>query len=238
MEINKIYNEDCLVGIKKIPDNYVDLVIIDPPYKINNHVAGGNSDLSLSIQNYNDQLYHYSLTNGYDIRILDELLRVMKGINIYIFCNCEQIPFYIDFFVNKYKCKFDILIWNKTNAMPLFNNKYLTDKEYCLYFRKGGYCCPSNYEDAKTVFYYPINIRDKKKWRHPTIKPEIFVRKLIRNSSKKNDIVLDCFLGSGTTATSCIKENRNYIGFEINPEFYNVCLERIKEAELEKKGDD
>lgn len=238
MEINKIYNEDCLVGIKKIPDNYVDLVIIDPPYKINNHVAGGNSDLSLSIQNYNDQLYHYYLTNGYDIRILDELLRVMKGINIYIFCNCEQIPFYIDFFVNKYKCKFDILIWNKTNAMPLFNNKYLTDKEYCLYFRKGGYCCPSNYEDAKTVFYYPINIRDKKKWRHPTIKPEIFVRKLIRNSSKENDIVLDCFLGSGTTATSCIKENRNYIGFEINPEFYNVCLERIKEAELEKKGDD
>ena len=78
-------------------------------------------------------------------------------------------------------------------------------------------------------------MKDKKKWKHPTIKPEIIIRKLIRNSSKENDIVLDCFIGSGTTAVCCIKENRNYIGFEINKEFYKTCLERIEET---KKGDD
>ena len=78
----------------------------------------------------------------------------------------------------------DIIIWNKTNALPLFNNKYLSDKEYCLYFRKGGYCSPKSYEDAKTVFLYPINIKDKKKWKHPTIKLEA----LIRNSSRENDM--------------------------------------------------
>ena len=78
----------------------------------------------------------------------------------------------------------DIIIWNKTNALPLFNNKYLSDKEYCLYFRKGGYCSPKCYEDAKTVFLYPINIKDKKKWKHPTIKLEA----LIRNSSRENDM--------------------------------------------------
>ena len=82
----------------------------------------------------------------------------------------------------------DIIIWNKTNALPLFNNKYLSDKEYCLYFRKGGYCSPKSYEDAKTVFLYPINIKDKKKWKHPTIKPEALIRKLIRNSSRENDM--------------------------------------------------
>lgn len=233
--VNHIYNEDCIKGIKKIPDDYIDLVIIDPPYLINNHSTKISNEISIEINKYNKELYKAKLTNGYDIKILDELLRVMKKVNIYIFCNGEQIPFYIKYFVLERKCKMDILIWNKTNAMPLFNNKYLTDKEYCLYFRKGGYCNPSNYEDAKTVFYYPINSRDKKKWKHPTIKPEAIIRKLIRNSSKENDIVLDCFIGSGTTAVCCIKENRNYIGFEINKQFYKTCLERIEELE---KGDD
>lgn len=231
--LNKIYNEDCLIGIKKIPDNFIDLVIIDPPYLINNHNVKYDSDLARSINNYNNELYKSNLTDGYDYRILEELLRVLKKVNIYIFCNGEQIPFYVRYFVLDRKCKMDIIIWNKTNALPLFNNKYLSDKEYCLYFRKGGYCSPKNYEDAKTVFYYPINIKDKKKWGHPTIKPEELIRKLIRNSSKKGDIVLDCFMGSGTTAISCIKENRNYIGYEINKEFYEICLKRIKETKEE-----
>lgn len=221
--LNKIYNEDCLTGIKKIPDNFIDLVIIDPPYQINNHNVKYDSDLARSINNYNNELYESNLTNGYDYKILEELLRVLKKVNIYIFCNGEQIPFYIKYFVIDRKCKMDIIIWNKTNAIPLFNNKYLSDKEYCLYFRKGGYCSPKSYEDAKTVFYYPINIKDKKKWGHPTIKPEKLVRKLI----------LDSFMGSGTTAISCIKEKRNYIGFEINKDFYKICLKRIKETKEE-----
>ena len=230
--INQIFNEDCIKGIKRIPDDYIDLVIIDPPYMINNHNTTSSNDLSIEINKYNGELFKHNLTKGYDVKILDELMRVMKKVNIYIFCNCEQIPFYINYFVINRKCKMDILIWNKTNAMPLFNNKYLTDKEYCLYFRKGGYCQPNNYEDAKTVFYSPINIKDKTKWKHPTIKPEELIRKLIRNSSKEKDIVLDCFLGSGTTAVCCLKENRNYIGFEINKEFYEICVKRIKEEDI------
>ncbi len=231
--LNKIYNEDCLTGIKKIPDNFIDLVIIDPPYLINNHNVKYDSKLAQSIKNYNNELYDTNLTNGYDYNILDELIRVLKKINIYIFCNGEQIPFYIKYFVIDRKCKMDIIVWNKTNALPLFNNKYLSDKEYCLYFRKGGYCSPKNYEDAKTVFYYPINIKDKKKWNHPTIKPEELIRKLIRNSSKEGDIVMDSFMGSGTTAISCLKENRNFIGYEINEEFYKICLKRIKKVKEE-----
>lgn len=183
--LNKIYNEDCIIGIKKMPDNFIDLVIIDPPYKINNHNVKYDSDLARSINSYNDELYKSNLTGGYDYNILKEIIRVLKRINIYIFCNGEQIPFYIKYFVLDRKCKMDIIIWNKINALPLFNNKYLSDKEYCLYFRKGGYCSPKNYEDAKTVFYYPINIKDKRKWNHPTIKPEELVRKLIRNSSRE-----------------------------------------------------
>ena len=110
--LNKIYNEDCMIGIKKIPDNSIDLVIIDPPYQINNHNVKYDSDLARSINSYNDELYKSNLTGGYDYNILEEIIRVLKRINIYIFCNGEQIPFYIKYFVLDRKCKMDIIIWN------------------------------------------------------------------------------------------------------------------------------
>ena len=106
--LNKIYNEDCMIGIKKIPDKIIDLVIIDPPYQINNHNVKYDSDLARSINNYNDELYKSNLTGGYDYNILEEIIRVLKKINIYIFCNGEQIPFYIKYFVLDRKCKMDI----------------------------------------------------------------------------------------------------------------------------------
>ena len=232
IETNKIYNKDCISWIKDVPTNTIDLVIIDPPYKIRKKTHEVNS-LAIAVKKYNLELQRDNLIDEYDKSILEELIRVMKKINIYIWCNGEQVPFYIDYFVNKNKCKMDILVWNKTNAMPLYNNKYMTDKEYCLYFRKGGYCKPTCYEDAKTVFYLPINQKDKKKWIHPTIKPLSIIRTLIRNSSKENDVVLDCFLGSGTTAVACILENRNYIGVELNKKYYDIANKRISELRVD-----
>lgn len=158
----------------------------------------------------------------------------MKRINIYIWCNGRQIPIYIKYFIEKLDCKLEILIWNKTNPMPLYSHKYMSDKEYCLYFRKSGYCQPKNYEDAKTVYYSTINIKDKKLYGHPTIKPVELIRKIIRNSSKENDLVLDCFLGSGTTAVASILENRNYIGYEINKKYYEIAKKRISDTLKER----
>lgn len=152
----------------------------------------------------------------------------MKKINVYIWCNKEQIPMYLDFFVIKNKCSFEIIIWKKTNAMPLFNNKYLSDKEFCLYFKKGGYCNPKDYESAKTLWEMPINIKDKSLFDHPTIKPLEIIKALIENSSKENDIVADFFLGSGTTAVACKELNRQYIGFEINKEWYDIAKDRLE----------
>lgn len=183
--------------------------------------------MSKSIQNMNDELEDYGLNNGIDYRIIIEFMRVMKKPNIYIWCNKEQIPKYLDIFAKGYGCSFDILIWQKTNATPLFCNKYLTDKEYCLYFRKGGYCQPQNYEDAKTIFNLPINIKDKDKFLHPTCKPLNIIETLIKNSSKEGDIILDTFLGSGTTAVACKNTNRNFIGFEINKKWYDIANDRL-----------
>lgn len=178
----------------------------------------------------NDELEEYGITSSIDISILQEFVRVLKNINIYIWCNHKQIPMYLDFFVKKYKCSFDIIIWNKTNAMPLYSNKYLTDKEYCLYFRKGGYCNPQSYEDAKTVYYQPINIEDKKLFEHPTIKPKNIIDALVRNSTKPNDVVADFFMGSGTTCVSAKDNGRRYLGFDNNKKCFDIAFKRLNQT--------
>lgn len=226
--LNKITCGDSYELIKGLPDKSVDLIVTDPPYLIENTKAGGHSNLAKSIQGMNNELANGILTQGIKEEILDEFMRVMKVPNIYIWCNHKQIPMYLDYFVNKHNCSFDIIIWVKTNAMPLFNNKYLTDKEYCLYFRKGAYCNPQSYEEAKTVYFQPINISDKQLFEHTTIKPINIISTLIKNSSKENDIVLDCFMGSGTTAVACLETDRKFIGFEIDEKWCKIANDRIQ----------
>ena len=236
LELNKIYNEDCLEGIKKIPTSSIDLVVIDPPYELSTRKKDesfNKNKITRDIYKLQEELIKGSLVNGYDYVILDELVRVMKTINIYIWCNKKQLLFYFDYFVKKLGCNYEVLLWNKTNVMPLYSNTYLSDKEYCLYFRKKGYCKPKNYSDARTVYFSTTNMSDKKRYGHPTIKPLEFIRKIIRNSSVEGDIVLDSFMGSGTTAVACILENRNYIGFEVNKKYYDIALKRIEETKKE-----
>ena len=218
---------DCLELIKKVPDKSIDLIVTDPPYLIKNTKAGGNSELARSIQKMNDNIEQDNIVSGFDTAIFDECLRVMKKLNAYFWCNKEQIPMYLDYFVNKNGCSFDILCWQKDNATPLFNNKYLSDKEYCLYFRRGGYCNPQSYDDAKTVWHRPINIDDKKEFEHPTIKPLSIIETLVRNSSTKGQTVLDPFMGSGTTGVACVDLQREFIGYEINPKYYEIAKRRI-----------
>ena len=226
-ETNKIYRMDCLEGLKRLPDSCVDLIMTDPPYLIKDTHAGGRSRLARSIQPINDCLKENDLVSGMNPLVLPELVRVMKRINCYIWCNKAQIPGYLDFFVDGLGCSFDMIVWWKTNPPPTFHNKYLSDKEYCLYFRKGGYCQPDSYEKAKTVYFQPINIYDKKDYPHPTIKPLNIIKNLIENSSRPGDLVLDPFLGSSTTAAACLELGRNYLGYEINQEYFGTAEKRI-----------
>lgn len=227
LELNKIYLGDSYELIKQIPDKSIDLIVTDPPYLIESTKGGKNNNLGKSITGMNEDLDSSILTSGINEQIYDEFIRIMKKPNIYIWCNHKQIPSYLKYFVEKQGCSFDILIWNKTNAIPLFNNKYMTDKEYCLYFRKGGYCNPKDYEHGKTVYYQPINIDDKNSFYHPTIKPLNIIKNIIENSSFENDIVLDCFSGSGTTCIASKELNRQFIGIEIDSKWHKISVERL-----------
>jgi len=223
----ELYNGDAYKLIKDIPDNSIDLIVTDPPYLIEHTDGGENTRFAKSFRNMNKQLEAGFLTMGIKNDILEEFVRVMKKINIYIWCNHKQIPQYLDYFVTKHNCNFDILIWNKSNAVPTYSNKYLTDKEYCLYFRKKGYCRPASYEAAKTVFYQPINAQDKKLYEHPTIKPLNIIETLVENSSTAGQTILDPFMGSGTTGVACKIHSRNFIGIELDKHFYEISQQRI-----------
>lgn len=98
IEPNNIYCGDSYELIKSIPDKSVDLIVTDPPYLIENTKAGGHSKLAVSIQNMNNELEDYNITDSINEDILEEFVRVMKNINIYIWCNHKQIPMYLDFF--------------------------------------------------------------------------------------------------------------------------------------------
>ena len=231
LERNKIYLGDCHILLKQI--DYADLIIADPPYKIDNTQAGGNSEFSKSIQNMNNEIKELGITKDLGIEWCREIPRLQKKINCYIWCNKAQIIQYLDYFVKELGCSYDIIIWHKTNAMPTYNNKYLTDKEYCLYFRKGGYCNPQNYYDAQTVWELPINIKDKKLYEHPTIKPSEMISAFIRNSSKEGDLIVDPFGGSGTTGECAYFEKRDYILFELTEEHWVKSNDRLKRAKGE-----
>lgn len=228
--IGKIINADCLDILKQLPDKCIDLVLTDPPYLIKNTKAGNKSSFAKSIQNMNDEIKEAGLVDGVSLEFCEQILRIQDKINAYIWCNKGQIIDYLNFFVSDNKCSYEILCWQKQNAMPTFNNKYLTDKEYCLYFRKGGYCMPERYEDAKTIFVEPINIVDKKQFGHPTIKPLKIFEKLIKNSTKEGELVLDCFSGSGTTAVACHNLNRRFICIEKDPDYWASSVKRLEDA--------
>ncbi|NCD06394.1 MAG: site-specific DNA-methyltransferase [Spirochaetia bacterium] len=226
-ETNNVYCGDSYKIIKELPDKCIDLIITDPPYEIKNTRAGGKSKLAKSIQGMNDELEENEITESIDPKIFDDFMRIMVVPNIYIWCNGSQIPMYLDYFVTKQNCKFDIIIWHKTNAMPLYKNKYCSDKEYCLYFRKNAYCNPQNYSDAQTVYEIPINVNDKKLFYHPTIKPRKITDTLIRNSSKVGDIIFDPFAGSGTHLVSGKSQNRNFLGFDNSQKWVNISKNRL-----------
>ncbi|MGX8834727.1 DNA-methyltransferase [Amedibacillus sp. YH-ame6] len=204
------------------------MIITDPPYLISKGGSGKDS-VSRNLRKLTNELQDIGVTEGIDLSILDEFMRVMKKPNIYIWCNKKQIIPYLEYFVRDKQCTFEILTWIKTNPIPTCGNDYLHDKEYCLYFRK-GVKLHTKYETAKTYWITPTNIADKRKYEHPTIKPLWIIEMLLKNSSSPGDVVLDCFLGSGTTGVAAVKNDRQFIGFEINEKFYEIAVERVKEV--------
>ena len=222
MRFDYIAQGDCLELMRDIPDKSVDLVVTDPPYVI--ETSGGG------IYTQPDKQYVKELNgikDGFSEKVLDELCRIMKKINIYIFCSQKQIMPLLDYFVKGKKCNWNLLTWHKTNPVPSCGNKYLTDTEFILFFREKGVKIYGEYKTKFTYYVTPLNQKDKKEYGHPTIKPMEIVQNLIVNSSQEDEIVLDPFLGSGTTAVAAKNLGRHYIGFELDSDYFEIAQNRV-----------
>lgn len=221
---NTILLGDAVELIKQVPDKSIDLIITDPPYLIEN--LSSNKGF-MNGRNYIDQMRECNLGESFDMSMLDDLVRVMKRINIYIWCNKEQIPAYLDYFVKDRGCSFEFIIWAKTNPPPFTRGHYLKDKEYCLFFREKGVDINVDTSTGKTVYVTAINKADKELYMHPTIKPEDIIENLARNSCPENGIILDPFSGSGTTCAVAKRLGLDYLGFEINPKWHAISIDRL-----------
>ena len=225
----KLYNGDCLELMKNIPDGSVDLVLTDPPYVIETKgggICGKDGLVKQFKENHLDEM-----KNGFDTQVLDEICRVLKKINVYFFCSQKQIMPLLDYFVKEKKCNWNLLCWHKTNPVPACGNKYLTDTEYILFFREKGVKVYGEFDTKFTYYVTPSNQKDKKEYGHPTIKPIEILQNLIVNSSLENGSVLDCFMGSGSTGVACINTNRNFIGIELDKNYFDIAEKRINEAQ-------
>jgi len=222
--LNTITLGDSYKLIKDIPDKSIDLIYTDIPYLFADY-GSSNSPLSQRIKKLKQQDLA-GITKGIDYKILMDFIRVLKKVNCFIWCSKEQILDIMNFFY-KYGCMYEILTWNKSNPTPMTNNTFLPDIEYCLYFRETGVKLNEGYELKSKWYESPINKRDKDKYKHPTIKPLELVKRHILHTTQKNDIVLDCFSGSGTTCVAAKELDRQFIGIEIDPEYHKISIDRL-----------
>ena len=227
MELNEIYYGDAYELIKQIDDKSIDLIITDPPYEFTVNDYNAKFFRNRKINSYKD-IKKNNINKGIDYSILNEFVRVLKKINCYIWCNKEQIFDYIQFFTKEHNCNFEIIVWGKTNPPPLLSGHFLKDKEYCLCFWETGVKMNFNYDIGKTVYYTSLNQLDKNQYLHPTIKPINIIENLVKISSVEGDVILDPFVGSGTTCVAAKRLGRKYIGFEINEKYYKIAKDRLQ----------
>lgn len=229
-----IFNEDCLAGMRRLPDASVDLCVMDPPYLIGNK-GGGFWSKATEGNHYNARGTRKGMEklggfkDGFNDDILDELCRVMKKVNLYVFCSQKQIQGYLDYFVTRRHCHWNLLCWHKTNPIPACGNKYLNDTEYILFFREKGVRVAGSYSTKRTFYTSLRNQQENILYGHPTVKPLQLIRNFIVNSCPVGGVVLDPFMGSGTTAVAAAAEGCRYIGYETEARWCEVARRRIND---------
>ena len=231
IQLDVIYNGDCLDGMRRMPDGCVDLCIADPPYDFKS-TKGGGAFGSKSGDGSKGRAYHaelFPMSQGFTADWMDEACRLCRIPNMYVFCSKDQLPQLLDYAVKR-RLNFDLLAWHKPNPVPTCSNKYLSDTEYIVFLRGKGARVYGTYETKRKFWVQPVNAADKKLYGHPTVKPLDIIRQLVVNSSLEGGVVLDPFMGSGTTAVAAMMEGRRYVGFETDGTYYATAVKRVSET--------
>ena len=210
MKINQIIQGDCIKVMKNIPNNYINLIVTDPPYG-NNVKYGWNNK---KIRNDENPLINCSA--------LVEMYRVLKrNSSLYIFTNWKHYPFLTEFIIRYTKFNIrHLVVWKKHNFGLgwAFRHQY----ELILILEKGK---PkynlTDFSDVQTCSHINHN-----KENHPHEKPIDLIKKIIEHSSKKGDLILDPFAGSGSVCLACQELDRGWIGIELDEKWVGVAKSR------------
>lgn len=209
---NTILNQDCIDGMKHMPDNSVDFTLTDIPYDVVNRESNGLRSLD---KGKADEI-------TFDLQeFMDHVYRVTSN-SVCIFCSKEQFSTIFSYFSKKSGTT-RAVVWNKTNPSPMNGQYiYLSGVEVGVWFKKKGaktfnaYC-------KNTVFNYP---NGRNVW-HPTQKNLNLFKDLILDNTNEGQLVFDPCMGGGTTAIACCETGRQYFGFELDSIFYNKTIERL-----------
>lgn len=216
MQLNQIYNEDCLEGIKYIPTGSIEAVICDPPYSCgmtHNGRQGTFSDLNIS--------------KPFFVELYKEIARVLTDTGCaYWFTDWRTYAFYQPLFDSIIGTD-NVLVWYKPPGRVA--RKYWSSHELILFHSKKDLPCSG----MQNVMSYKIISSATRL--HPTQKPIELIARLIADSTKKGNTVLDCFMGSGTTAVAAIRTGRSFVGFELDENYHAIALRRIEQERAQLK---
>lgn len=204
-------------GIQKIASASIDTIITDPPYFIGMTHNGKKG-------NYNDLI----IMKPFFDSLFSEFSRVIKeNGKVYIFCDWRTYAFYYPLLLKHISVR-NMLVWDKISGP---GSSYAFTHELILFAEKD-----TPYMKGSNIFRIPGFSAGAKKTNgemlHPTQKPVEVIEKFITDSTKEGDLVLDCFMGSGTTAVAAKKLNRNFIGFEIQEKYITISENRLKQVEI------
>lgn len=226
IELNKLYCGDSLELLKSIDDESIDLVVTDPPYKITARGNGGNSGGMFQKKEVNNgKVFEHNDINIEDW--IEEIYRVLKqDTHCYIMTNNKNIFHYLQE-VDKTKFHYiKNLIWVKDNK--IMGQTYMSQFEYIIMIRKGKHKRINNCGTSDVLNIPNKKLKDENnKTIHDTEKPVDLMKILIENSSNEGDIVLDPFMGIGSTCIASKILNRQYIGFELDENYYNIANNRL-----------
>ena len=245
LEVNKIYNVDCIEGLKYIPNATIDLVITDPPFAIDFKARRNNYHRIASrvIEGYNEipKEEYYDFT----LKWMKEIYRVLKDSgSMYVFSGWNNLK---DILIAIDELEFitvNHIIW-KYQFGVVTKRKFVTSHYHCLYvckddekrkfFPYSRYGKEEDDKDGRSLHYKDkedVWIIKREYWtgdqKTPTKLPFELIEKILMYSSEEGDIVLDPFLGSGQVAMVSKMLNRQYIGFEIVKEYYEFAKERLE----------
>ncbi len=252
--LNKIFNEDCLQTMSRMPDNYIDLTVTSPPYDGLRTYNG----YSFPFEDIAKQLYRITKQGGVVVWVVGDA--TIEG--------CETLTsFKQAIFFKEIGFNVDTNIYQKQNYKPINAKRYDNVFEYIFILSKGK---PKTFnpimvdkarvkiesgkyrqkdgsmktsirkanekKKATNIFSYSIggHIADAIAFNHPAIFPEQLANDMIISWSNENDLIYDCFAGSGTTLKMAKMNNRNYTGSEISSEYVSIINERLKPNNFEK----